>query len=162
MNKSELIQHLEEENRKYEAFLAQIRPDRMDQPGVAGHWSVKDIVAHVADWRKRTVARLEAAARGASEPPPFWPKNLHTDDEINNWMYEANKDRSVQEVLDDSRRVFQQLVAAIDALPETDLNDPNRFPWLEGQSLTSVDFFSHFHEEHEPDLRAWLSQQVSP
>ncbi len=77
-------------------------------------------------------------------------------------MYEANKDRSVQEVLDDSRRVFQQLVAAIDALPETDLNDPNRFPWLEGQSLTSVDFFSHFHEEHEPDLRAWLSQQVSP
>ncbi len=56
MNKSELIQHLEEENRKYEAFLAQIGPDRMDQPGVAGHWSVKDIVAHVADWRKRTVA----------------------------------------------------------------------------------------------------------
>ncbi len=161
MNKSELIQHLEEENTKYEALLAQIDPAWFDQPGVAGNWSVKDVVAHLAAWRKRTVARLQAAARGASEPPPFWPADLHTDDEINDWMYKANKDRSVQDVLDDSRRVFQQFLAAINALPETDLNDPKRFPWLQGQSLTSVDFFSHFHDEHELDLRAWLSQQVS-
>ena len=77
-------------------------------------------------------------------------------------MYQADKDRSVQEVLDDSPPVFQQLVAAIQALPESDLSDPTRFPWLGGKSLTGVDFFSHFHEEHEPDLRAWLSQQVSP
>ena len=44
-------------------------PTRMDQPGVAGQWSVKDVVAHLASWRKRTVARLQAAARGAPEPP---------------------------------------------------------------------------------------------
>jgi hypothetical protein len=85
---------------------------------------------------------------------------LQTDDEINAWMYEAHHGRSVQEVLDDSRRVFQQLLAAINALPEADLNDPKRFPWLEGASLSGVDFFGHFHEEHEPDMRAWLAKQV--
>jgi hypothetical protein len=161
MSKAELIRDLEEENKRWEALLAGIGEGRMDQPGVAGHWSIKDIVAHLMSWRRRTVARLQAAARGEQEPPPYWPANLQTDDEINAWFYEANHGRSVQEVLNDSRQIFEQLAAAIRALPEDTLMDPKRFPWLEGRPLTAAALFAHFHEEHEPDMRAWLSQQES-
>jgi hypothetical protein len=161
MSKSELIRDLEEENKQWEALLARIGEVRMEQPGVAGHWSIKDIVAHLMSWRKRTVARLQAVARGEPQPRPFWPANLQSDDEINDWMYETNRDRSVQEVLDDSRRVFQQLLAAIDALPGDVLMEPKSFPWLEGNSLTAAILFSHFHDEHEADMRAWLAEQES-
>ena len=161
MTKADLIKDLEEENRQWEDLLARIGEDRMDQPGVAGHWSIKDIVAHLMSWRRRTVARLQAAARGEPAPPPFWPANLHTDDEINAWLYEADHARSVREVLDDSRRVFQQLMAAINALPEDQLMDPKSFPWLEGQPLTAAVLYSHFHDEHESDMRAWLAAQES-
>jgi hypothetical protein len=161
MTKTALLADLHREQEQWEALLAQIGEARMDQPGVAGEWSIKDIVAHLTGWRRRTVARLQAAQRGEAEPSPPWPAHLQTDDQINAWVYETNRDRSVREVLADSRQVFQQLVAAIEAFPEAELLDPHRFAWWEGELLSAAALFAHFHEEHEPDMRAWLARQES-
>ena len=159
MNKSELLNELQKEYGQWKALLDQIGPARMDQPGVNGDWSMKDIVAHLTGWRRRTVARLQAAQRGESEPPPPWPVHLQTDDEINAWIYESNHGRSVREVLDESHQVFQQLLAAIEALPDEVLMEPQRYlPWLEGNPFNAAGIFAHFHDEHEPDIRAWLAR----
>jgi hypothetical protein len=61
MKKSELLNWLQEEYQKWETFLDQICPTRMDQPDVNGHWSMKDIVAHLTGWNRWLVARLQAA-----------------------------------------------------------------------------------------------------
>jgi hypothetical protein len=162
MNRSELLNGLQEEYQQWKGLLDQIDPSRMDQPGVTGHWSIKDIVAHLTGWRRRTVARLQAAQRREPEPPPPWPAHLQTDDEINAWIYETNHERPVREVLDESHQVFQQLLAAMEGLPDEVIMDPGRhLPWLEGQPLSAGQFFAHFHEEHEPDMRAWLAQMES-
>jgi hypothetical protein len=159
MNKSEFLDGLREEYQQWEALLDQIGSERMNQSGVAADWSIKDIVAHLTGWRRRTVARLQAAQRGEPEPPPYWPAHLQTDDEINAWIYESNRGRSVREVLDDSDQVFQQLLAAVEGLPDEVLSAPARhLPWLEAESIKPGDFFGHFHEEHEPDMRAWLAR----
>lgn len=158
MDKAELLNGLHEEYRTWQALLDQIGPTRMIQPGVAGPWSIKDIVAHLTGWRRRTVARLQAVQRGEPEPPPPWPAHLQTDDEINAWIFQSRQGHSVREVLDESHQVFQQLVAAIESIPEEVLADVDRFPWLEGQPFSGVAFFAHFHEEHEPDMRAWLAR----
>ena len=52
MKKSELLRWLQEENGRWQAFLDQIGPARMDQGGVAAHWSIKDIVAHLTGWNR--------------------------------------------------------------------------------------------------------------
>ena len=65
----------------------------------------------------------------------------------------------MREVLSESRDVFNRLSAAIEKLPEDALDDPGRFPWMEGTPFTGAAFFSHFHDEHEADMRAWLSGQ---
>lgn len=161
MSKAELLRNLDEENRQWEALLGAIGEARMEEPGVAGHWSIKDIVAHITSWRRRTVMRLQAQGRGEPEPPPYWPPNLKSDDDINAWFYEMNHLRPVPEVLAESRHVYQQLRAAIESLPESGLLDPQRFPWLQGQPLTAAALYSHFHDEHEADMRAFLAQQVS-
>jgi hypothetical protein len=162
MNKSELLNGVQEEYRQWEALLNQIGEARMDQPGAAADWSIKDIVAHLTGWRRRTVARLQAAQRGEGEPPPPWPAHLQADvdlDEINAWIYKSNHERPVREVLDESHHVFQQMFAAIEGLPDEVLSDPVRhLPWLEAQSIKPSDFFGHFHEEHEQDMRAWLAR----
>ena len=161
MNKSELLNGLQEEYWQWEALLDQIGEARMDQPGAAADWSIKDIVAHLTGWRRRTVARLQAAQRGEGEPPPSWPAHLQTDDEINAWIYETNRGRSVHEVLRASDHVFQQLLAAIEGLRNEVLSDPARhLPWLDGQPFSAGEFFAHFHEEHEPDMRAWLAREA--
>jgi len=80
-------------------------------------------------------------------------------DAINAWIYESNHARPVREVLDESHHVFQQMYAAIEGLPDAVLSDPARYlPWLEAESVKPSDFFAHFHEEHESDMRAWLAR----
>ena len=159
MNKFELLQWLQEEYQQWQAFLDQIGPARMDQPGVTGDWSIKDIVAHLVGWQPRLIARLQAAQRGEPEPPPPWPAHLQTDDEVNAWLYEAYHGRSVREVLDESQQVFQQLVAAIEALPDEILIEPAyHIVRLGGQRFSTSEFFDHFHDDHEPEMRAWLAR----
>lgn len=159
MRRAELLAQLNSEQDAFEDLLAEIGQDRMEEPGVAGQWSIKDIVAHITAWRRRTVGRLEAAANGGPEPNPPWPADLQEDDAINAWFHERDRKKSVREVLGESRDVFNQLAAAIQKLPEDALDDPGRFPWMEGTPFTGASFFSHFHDEHEADMRAWLSGQ---
>jgi hypothetical protein len=161
MTKQTLLADLQAEQSQFEGLLDQLGAARMDQPGVAGRWSIKDIVAHLTGWRRQTVARLQAARRGEGGPPPLWPANLQSDEAINAWLYEANRDRSVDDVRAESRQVFDELVAAIDAFPEAELLDPRRFAWWEGELLSAAGLFGHFHEEHEPDMRAWLAQRAT-
>ncbi len=157
INKTQLLAELNNENADWQALLDDIGEANMMQPEVAGGWSIKDIVAHLTGWRRRTVRRIQAALNHESDFTPPWPSELQEDDEINAWIYETNRDRPLADVLSDSREVFQQLVAAIDAFPD-EIQVPQRFEWLEGEPLSGKVFFSHFHEEHEPDMRAWLDR----
>ncbi len=159
MNKSELLDWLQEEYQQWEALLDQIGAARMDQPGVNGDWSIRDLVAHLTGWNRRLVDRLQAAQRSEPEPPPPWPAHLQTEDEVNTWIYESNHGRSVRAVLDESHQVFQQLLAAIEGLPDEVLIEQEwHLVWLDGQRFPAGEFFDHFHDDHEPDVRAWLAR----
>lgn len=158
MSKSQLLAELQDEQAAWEALLSGIDEARMTEPGVAGEWSIKDIVAHLTGWRKRSVSRFQAALRHQPLPAPPWPSHLQTDDEINTWIFASNRDRPLSAILQEDRAVFQQLVETLSAFSEAELMDPDRFGWLQGESWSGAAFFAHFHEEHEPDIRAWLGK----
>lgn len=158
-SKAQFLNDLRNEQAQWEELLREIGEAHMTQPDVAGGWSIKDIVAHLTGWRKRTVARFQAALRHEPPPAPQWPPELQTDDEINAWIYAANRDLPLATVLGESREVFDRLYETLDAFPEEDLRDPARFPWLDDDGeWTAAAFFDHFHEEHETDMRAWLAK----
>jgi hypothetical protein len=163
MTKSELLSKLQEKIQQWEAFLAQIGPRRLEQPGVNGLWSMKDMVAHLTGWNRWLVARLGAAQRSEPEPPPTWPVHLQNEEDINAWIYEANRGRSVSEVLGETQQVFQQLLAIIESLPEDvriEVIEPAYYlVWVGDKRFPIGEFFDHFQEDHEPDVRAWLSQK---
>jgi hypothetical protein len=162
MNKSELLHWLHDLNDRWEALLAEVGPDRMDQPGVNGDWSMKDLVAHLAGWQTPLTARLLAAVRGEPKPPPPWPAGLEEEDDINAWIYQSNKDRPADEVLEDARREIRDLLAAIESLPDDvrieTIDERFHLPWIGDQRFHVGEFFDHFHDDHEADVRAWLSR----
>lgn len=162
MNKSQLLTRIEEERVFWERLLAEVGEERMEQPGATGDWTFKDVVAHLVMWRQRTIAQLEAAQRNQPPAPPLWPAFLDEEKEteqINHWIYLTNQDRPLQDILNESRRQFQQLATLVTALSEQDLMDPKRFAWMKGQALgPAISTFGHLHEEHEPALRAWLAR----
>lgn len=160
MKKSELLNWLQEQYQQWGAFLDQIGPARMEQPGVNGDWSMTDVVAHLTGWNRWLVSRLQAAGRGEPEPAPPWPAPLQTDDEINAWIYEANRGHSLREVLDESHRVFQEVFAVIESLPDEVQIEPEwHLVGLGDQRFPAGEFFEHFRDDHEPDVRAWLRRE---
>ena len=171
-SKAQILEELRDEEARFEALLQDIGEAHMTQPGVAGAWSVKDVVAHLTFWRRRTVGRFQAALRHEPLPPDPWPAELETDEleteddvnardnAINAWERAANRDLPLADVLRESRDVYEQLAETVAAFPEAELLDPATFPWFGAEEfpLTGALFFGHFHDEHEADMRAWLAK----
>ena len=154
---AELLEQIRAEHELWNDLVAEVGAERMEQPGPMGDWTFKDMAAHLTGWRERTIDRLEAGP--GADPPTPWPAHLTGDDEINDWIYAQNRDRPLSDVLADADRSYARLAAAVQALPEEDVTTPGSFNWLEGATLTDVELFGHLHEEHEPDVRAWLASQ---
>lgn len=158
LRKTQLLTELCKEQATWEVLLDEIGEAHMTQPEVAGGWSIKDIVAHVTDWRRRSVRCFQALVKHTPDFSPPWPKELREDNDLNAWLYESNRDRPLADVLSASREVFQQLVEALNAFSEDELQDLRRILGLEEEQVSGSLFFAHFHQEHEPDMRTWLEK----
>ncbi len=165
MDKHELVDWLKAEYRQFQSLLDEIGTARMALPGVAAHWSVKDILAHLNGWHPTLLGPMQAALRGEPKPPPPWPATLQTDDEINAWIYESGRERPLSELLAETHQQIQQLLAILEALPDDvrieDVHHQERvyhLVWLGDQRFVVGEFFDHFHDDHEPDIRAWLAK----
>ncbi|NOK58797.1 MAG: ClbS/DfsB family four-helix bundle protein [Chloroflexi bacterium AL-W] len=160
MNKSELLRWLTEEQQKWELLLAAIGERRMDQSGVNGDWSMRDIVAHLTGWQRLLVAQLQAAGDGRAEPPPPWSAELTSEDDINAWIYQSNRTRTVHQILDDAHDVHQQLLTTIQGLPEDSrietIEAKFHVIWVRDQRFAVGEFFHHFYDDHAADVLAWL------
>ena len=162
ISKAQFLETMRSERAHWEALLSKVGETRMTEPGVAGDWSVKDIVAHVAACERGLVSMLEAASRGESLGFPILD---HPDvDYSNALIFARNRDRSLEDVLAESRQIFQQLLSLAQALPEEMLLDPQRTEWFvqprwgESRALCKCiadDSYEHYHQ-HAPGIRAWL------
>ena len=157
--RARLIAHIRGVQERWRRLVAQVGEERMEEPGAMGDWTFKDVAAHLTGWRRRTVLRIEAAARGEPPPPNPWPADLgdEEDDTINAWMHERSKDRPLGEVLAEADSVYDDFVAAVETLRADIITDPNGLDWLEGVALADADFNGHL-DEHEPDVRRWLAR----
>jgi hypothetical protein len=157
--RAEALKRIDDEHAAWQALLAEIGKEHMEEPGPMGDWPFKDLVAHLLFWNERTVARLEAGPDATMSDP--WPASMGTEDEIedwdevNAWVRGQYRDRSLDDVLAEKDRQYERFAAAIAAMPEDDLMTPGRWGWGD-RALVDANFFGHFHEEHEADVRAWL------
>ena len=147
-----------------ERLVAEAGPSRIDVPGVAGHWSLKDVVAHLNGWRWWSVARMEAAVSG-NQPTPPWSSGLDEANEehvdrINDEFYEKSREKSVAEVLRESRETFDRLEAAMMKLSAEALFEEGRYSWLDGYSASAiiVGTADHLFQDHERDINFFLAR----
>jgi uncharacterized protein (TIGR03083 family) len=163
VNKQELIAYLNDERAKLEAVLAQVKPEQMTQPGVCGHWSVKDVVAHLAVWTAREVTVVFQAERGQriSYGVP--------DDGANDWAnvndkdYQQQKNRPLERVLEDFRGSHKQLIKRLTAWQdEKALFQAGKFAGSTNSIADKMIGGVGEHDaEHREQITAWLAQQAS-
>jgi uncharacterized damage-inducible protein DinB len=156
MDKATFINTLEQSRAEWEALLAQVDEERMLQPGAARKWSVKDVIAHVTWGEREMVPIMRTHVLAGSE---LW--NL-SDDERNEVVYQQNRDRPLQEILQEEQQAYADLFEAAQALSDEDLNDPHRFKqmpegWVPWQIIAGCSF-KHY-QDHMPSIREWLAQR---
>lgn len=156
MEKSRLIASIRESRARWEALLAEVPRQRMEEPGAAGHWSVKDVVAHLAWHELEMIGMLRARALVGS---PLW--NLPTD-ERNAAIYEQNRHRPLKDVLAEAGQAYPQLLAELEKIASEDLNDPDRFAgmppdWVPAE-IIAQNTFEHY-DDHIPWMKDWLERE---
>jgi hypothetical protein len=161
--KDTALRRIDDERAAWHGLVTEVGEDRMDQPGPMGDWTFKDLVSHLTGWRSYSISRLEAAVRGEGDAPFPWPPVLTTDDEINAWIHDTDRNLSLADVLAQHDDTYRRLRSVVAEMPDQLLSDPAAFPWMEGSSLgetiVSGRYFAHLHEEHEPGLRAWMGEE---
>jgi len=69
MTKTTLLETLRSKQAEWQALLAEVPADHMTEPGVAGEWSVKDIIAHLTYYERWIADRLHEQLRGEAYVP---------------------------------------------------------------------------------------------
>lgn len=161
--KAEMVAALDEMRADWAAVLAGLEPEQMTEPGALGDWPFRDAVSHLTGWRKRTVARFEAAASGGEPAPAPWPAQWSDDDthDINNWIHETDSKRPLAEVLTESDTVLRRLDTALRAISEEDLLMLGRFAWLKDYPLSAYleGSLEHYYEHRAEGIEGWLAGQ---
>jgi hypothetical protein len=127
----------------------------LTEPGLAGDWTGKDIIAQVTWYERDTAIMVEQRALAGSD---LWKL---PQDERNIPIYEDNKDRDLEDVLAEAEREFERLIAAIESLSEEELcgavdfrkMPEEREPW----KVIVSNSYEHYHQ-HIPGMRAWLDE----
>ena len=151
--KHELLRFQRKGRERWEALLARVPVERVDEPGVKGQHSVKDIVAHLAAWERHAGERLRRLVRReALEPLPpsgmAWAEYEHA---FNKKVHERWHRQPWAEVDAEAKAAYTEFIIAAGALPEDVLFAANQPAWQ------IVAFNGYLHYEHfEGSLREWL------
>jgi hypothetical protein len=156
MDKQTFLGKIQSGRAQWDTLLADIPQARMTSPGVAGDWSIKDIIAHIAWHEQQMVGVLQAHAFVGSD---LWNLPL---DQRNAAIYEQNRQRPLDDVLTEARRVFQQLAGLLELLTDDDLNDPSHFPGMpptwQPWDVIAGNTYKHY-QQHTASVEAWLAQK---
>jgi uncharacterized protein (TIGR03083 family) len=147
MHKHEFLEHLRQRRAELEQAIAGLTPEQWLQPGSNGTWSPKDVLAHITWHEREMIGVIEGMALVGSE---WW--GLPTD-ERNARIFEANRERTWQDVLAEAQRVYPRLVQALEGLDEAAYQDaglyrempPEWAPW----DVFAGNTFEHY-EQHIP------------
>jgi hypothetical protein len=151
-SKAELMSEIKREWTLLMAVVEKLDAQRMITPDEGG-WSPKDNLAHLAEWMNSLMG-YHMDKRPAEEVMGLTPEQAKGWDMevINPVLFERNKNRSIEDVMEDLKRTYEALLAKLDSMTFEDLlaprhaNDPEKRPllmWVLGDSS------EHFREHRE-------------
>jgi hypothetical protein len=153
LSKAEILAHIEQEhNRLVQTFHA-LSQSQMVEPTIlaapAPGQSCKDVLAHLTAWEQRMLSIIRAIMTGAPHPEyPSTPKfNAH--------VFHANKDRSLEDVQEDFERSYNETLALVQQLTETELATGELW------KLVGYNTYNHYKWARTM-IRRWQRTQRNP
>ena len=163
-SKTELLERMRAGREEWDALIAQIPDSARTESALAGGWSVKDLIAHVAAYENWTAAQIRAANEGRAptdrelygvEEMPDDPEGWDLDRQ-NAAIYAQYKEMPLTEVMTFSSQAFADLVAAVAAVSDEDFARSGAQTWTGDRTLLEVvpeQCYAHYGQ-HADELRS--------
>lgn len=162
--KAQILAGLSDIFRHWQDLLSRLSDEQVHAPLLPSDWTVKDVLAHLWAWQQVSVARMQAALQGTQPVFPTWWEMFAPDpdadvDRTNAWIFEANRDKPWTMVFADWKEQFEGYIELTRQVPEEDLLQLGRYPWMGSYALSASSMGSlEHHEEHLEVLLAWLEE----
>jgi hypothetical protein len=147
MNRQQLLNRLDTAWVAFQASYEGLASARLMEPGVAGDWSVKDIIAHVTWWEEEALRHLPLIM--TRDRPPRYSVTYAGIDAFNAMMAERKRDLSLSDVLTQQDDTHQRLIDFIQSVPEDQLTRETRF-----RRRLRLDTYSHY-PIHTKTIEEW-------
>lgn len=122
-SKEALVAQIEEGKTVWEVLVNSLSDVQCLSPGTCGHWSVKDVIAHVS-WFEQQMEWMVTRHSVEGEDTVWW--NLSTD-ERNAKIFALYKDLPLDDVKKMAQERYDKMLAAMRNLEDADVTDPSRY-----------------------------------
>ena len=147
MDKGQLIKKLEQSWTALQQACAGFSDAQLTQPGVAGEWSIKDILGHVTTWEQEALKFLPLILQGG-RPPRY--KDLYGGiDAFNRMQSEQKRSLSLADVLQQHVETHRRLIAYLQSAPDEQFTRETRF-----RRRLRLDTYSHY-PTHTKGILDW-------
>ncbi len=150
MRKDQLLEKLDRAWDELKQSYVGLAEAQMVEPGLAGDWSVKDVLAHVTTWEEEALKHLPHILVG--ETPPRYSVTYGGLDAFNALMTERKRELPLDAVLRQLDETHGRLVAYIQDAPEELLATETRF-----RRRIRLDTYSHY-PVHAKMIAEWRAQ----
>jgi len=147
LNRVQLLDRLE---REWQAFLQSFEglPDNvLMEPGAVGHWSVRDVLAHVTTWEEESLKALPLILNDELLP------RYGGIDAFNAREQERKRNLSLEQVKKELAATHQNLIAFLEKAPDSAFTTGSRF-----LRRLRLDTYNHYRE-HATQIIAWRTER---
>ena len=150
-----LVNRLKERRKEIESLLAKAPIDKEIYIG----WGLKDLLAHMSGWDDVVIEALHAHKNNEAVST----RVTTGIDAYNAKTVTTRKSLTLGQVKKEWKTTRENLVQALDDLPDEKFNQPLTFPWGEkGTVAYLIEIFVEHEEFHGKHLEEWLKNPDQP
>ena len=145
--KSDFLTRIRAEHTQLEDLLSTLSQEQMLRPGVAGSWSVKDVLVHLTWWEQDLIGKI-----ASGEPLDLQAKgDLLAIDHANALIVKARRRTPLTDVLAEFSRSYQHLLYTLEGLTDEDLANDETYNYLVNNTVA-----------HYAEHRVWIDASLRP
>jgi hypothetical protein len=166
MAKKLFITRLMHERDKFELLLNRVGyTRRMTLKGVAGKWSIKDILAHIWAYEQYIADRLHEILHNQPYTPcktqtaldafldefgyPDFGSSLLDDDTPNTWVIEKHRNISLEDVVAQELQAFSSIISSLEKMSEETIHQHNIYNRI-------INHTTQRYRQHAHEIKHWL------
>jgi hypothetical protein len=135
VSKKELLKRIEEEHSALFKTIEGVEKKRLLEPGACEQWSVKDILAHLAEWQTMLLGWYDEGLKGNNPQTPAADLKWNQIPALNERIYQKWKNAPLEKVFQELDTTHKRTVELAESLPEDVLFRQQLYPWMRNWPL---------------------------